>query len=511
MPASLDVLDARILVVDDLEADARLVEALLGGAGFTRVSTVTDPRLACGLHGRERFDLVILDLLMPHMDGFAVLEGLSRIEPECPAPVIVITAEPDLMRRALEAGARDFVGKPLSAIELLPRVRNAIQLGALLREAHARKVALEHTLHERTADLEEAQERYRALVEQSIAGIYIVDDGRWGYLNPRLCEMLGYRLEELIGTESINLVLEEDRARLLDNRRGAFAGAREALKGIFRMRRRDGATVTLSFESRQIEMRGRTVIFGVATDETERTHAQLELEAAYLRLRALSDRVLTVQEEERRRISRELHDDIGQSLVALDIGLHRLAPHVVPSQRAVLDECIEVAGAVREKLREISVDLHPPHLDQLGLQDALRWLVSRHRGLTGIGIQCRFGGVESLRIPPMVEAACYRICQEALSNATRHASPRNIDVELTVRNGQLLALVADDGRGFDQAAQREDLITTGRMGLVSMAERARLAGGRFELTTSPGAGTRVSAVFPIDARATESAPPRERV
>jgi two-component system sensor histidine kinase UhpB len=511
MPASIEVREARILVVDDVDADARLVQALLGAAGFTSVSTLTDPRLACDRHRRDRYDLVILDLLMPHMDGFAVLEALARIEPECPVPVIVITAEPDLLRRALEAGARDFVGKPLSAIELLPRVRNAIQLGALMREAHARKVALERTLSERTADLEEAQDKYRALVEQSIAGIYIIDDGRWEYLNPRLCEMLGYRDEELIGTDSINLVVEEDHARLLDNRRRAFAGDREALKGIFRMRRRDGAVLTVSFEARLIELHGRTVIFGVATDETERTHAQLQLEAAYVRLRALSDRVLAVQEEERRRISRELHDDIGQSLVALDIGLHRLAPHVAASRRAALDECIEVAGAVREKLREISLDLHPPHLDQLGLQDALRWLVSRHRDLTGLGIECRFAAVESLRIAPAIEAACYRICQEALSNATRHSSARHIEVELTVRNGQLVAAVADDGNGFDPGAQREALLTTGRMGLVSMAERARLAGGRFELTTVAGAGTRVSATFPIDACAAQSAAPRERV
>ena len=129
----------------------------------------------------------------------------------------------------------------------------------------------------------------------------------------------------------------------------------------------------------------------------------------------------------------------------------------------------------------------------------------------GIEIACRVEGVENLRVSPTIEAACYRICQEALSNATRHASARNIRVELKVCDGQLLAHVADDGHGFDQGVQRQELITTGKLGLVSMAERARLAGGRFELKTSPGSGTRVSAAFPIDARAAESTPPRERV
>jgi len=235
------------------------------------------------------------------------------------------------------------------------------------------------------------------------------------------------------------------------------------------------------------------------------------LQRANQELRILSDRVLEVQAEERRRISRELHDDIGQSLVALDIGLHRLQPHVAAPRRAILDECIGVAANVREKLREISVDLHPPHLDQLGLRDALAWLVSRHAELTGFAIECRFAGVDDLEIPLAVEAACYRICQEALSNATRHARARRITVDLEARHGQLVARVADDGSGFDRAAQQEAFLTSASMGLISMEERARLAGGRFDVRTAPGAGTCVSAVFPIDARAAESPASRQRV
>ena len=482
MPGAIDVRDARILVVDDLDSDARLVEAMLTGSGFSSVTITTEPARAVELHRANRYDLIILDVLMPGMDGFQVLDELAAIEPQRPLPVIVSTAEPDHMKRALEAGARDFVGKPVRLVELLPRVRNAI----------------------------EAEGRYRALVEQSLAGIYIVEDGRWLYANPRLCEWLGYRFEEMRGRPSIDFIVEEDRARLLENRRRAFAGDRTALKGDFRMRRRDGSVVSMSFESRLIEQSGRVVIFGVAQDVTERERAQADLQRALQRLRTLSDRVLAVQEEERRHISRELHDDVGQMLVALDIGLHRLEPHVAQEQARLLSECINVTAGIREKIREISVELHPPHLDQLGLQDALRWLVNRHREITGLEIECAFDGLNGLRVPPPMEAACYRICQEALSNATRHANPRRIAVELALRHGRLVIRISDDGVGFDEEAQRAGLITSGSMGLVSMQERARLAGGRFEVKSAPGAGTCVSAVFPLDAHG-ESAPRKQPV
>ena len=482
MPGAIDVRDARILVVDDLESDARLVEAMLVGSGFSCVTTTTDAARVVELHRENRYDLIILDVLMPGMDGFQVLDAIAAVEPQRPLPVIVSTAEPDHMKRALEAGARDFVGKPVRLVELLPRVRNAL----------------------------EAEGRYRALVEQSLAGIYIVEDGCWVYANPRLCEWLGYRFEEMRGRPSIDFIVEEDRARLVENRRRAFEGDRTALKGDFRMLRRDGGIINMSFESRLIEQAGRVVIFGVAQDITDRERAQVELRRALQRLRTLSNRVLAIQEEERRHIARELHDDVGQLLVALDIGLHRLAPHVAGTHELLVSECIKVAAGIREKLREISVELHPPHLDQLGLQDALRWLVSRHRQMTGIDIECNFRDVDGMLLPPLVESACYRICQEALSNATRHAKAHKITVELALRHGRLVIRIADDGVGFDQDAQRAGLITSGSMGLVSMEERTRLAGGRFEMKSAPGAGTCISAVFPMDGLA-QSIPALRRI
>jgi PAS domain S-box-containing protein len=499
MSFPVSVLDARILIVDDREADARLVESMLAGAGFSRVTSASDPFTVCELHREHRYDLVILDVLMPGMDGFEVMEGLKAIDPDGYLPVIVVTAEPDHMKRALDAGAKDFIGKPIRMIELLARVRNVLQIGLLLRSAKAHGRTLEGMLHERTADLRDAEGRFRALVEQSIAGIYIVEDGRYSYANPRLCELLGYTAEELRGIPTIDLVLDEDRERFVANRRRREAGDSTVFAATYRFRARDGRILHLNLSGKMLELKGRRVLFGIAQDVSAGVHAQELLLNANERLRILSRRVLAIQEDERRNISRELHDDVGQSLLALNIGLHRLEGHVDGAQRDLLAECVDVTNAVQEKLRELSVELHPPQLDQLGLQDALRWLVNRQRGMTGLAIECRFKDIEGASIPAAVASACYRICQEGLNNATRHSQARHIGIELRSREGSLELSISDDGVGFDELAKREGVSQLDSLGLISMEERARLAGGELQLHTAPGAGTRVIALFPLEA------------
>jgi two-component system sensor histidine kinase UhpB len=496
MPGPAALRDARILVVDDNDADARLIEAILRGNGYRDVTVETDSAAACELHRVAPFDLVILDLIMPGLDGFGLMQRLHALDPSLPVPVIAVTAEPDHMKRALEEGARDFIGKPLRKVELISRVRNALELGALLKAARRRGEALEQTLEERTRNLRDVEHRFGALVEQSVAGVYIEEEGRFVYANPSLCDWLGYTMEELHGMPSLDLVHPDDRERLQHARMLREAGLPTPPSAMYRMIARDGRIVHLSVSGRLIFLDGHKVLFGVAQDVTDREHAREELERANERLRSLSRRMLDLQEEERRNISRELHDDVGQSLLALNIALHRLDERIGPADRALAQECIEMTNVVHERVREMSLQLHPPHLDQLGLHDALRWLVSRHRHLTGLDIEFRLHGSDRPRAAPAVEAACYRICQEALSNATRHAQARHISVELHQRDGAVEIAIADDGVGFDEPLKRKDLVTSGSLGLISMEERARLAGGRLEIRTRPGAGTRVAASFP---------------
>ena len=131
MVRAADILSSRVLVVDDQEANVLLLERMLRGAGYTSVESTTDPRLVCELHRKNRYALILLDLKMPDMDGFQVMEGMKEIDPEGHLPVLVITAEPGHKLRALRAGARDFVSKPLDLAEVLMRGQNIIEVSLL--------------------------------------------------------------------------------------------------------------------------------------------------------------------------------------------------------------------------------------------------------------------------------------------------------------------------------------------------------------------------------------------
>lgn len=134
MARSADILNAGILIVDDKEANVLLLERMLRGAGYLSVSSTTDPREVCDLHRRNRYGLILLDLQMPGMDGFQVMEGLKEIEPDGYLPVLVVTAQPDHKLRALNAGAKDFVSKPFDLAEVLARVSNMLEVRLLFAE-----------------------------------------------------------------------------------------------------------------------------------------------------------------------------------------------------------------------------------------------------------------------------------------------------------------------------------------------------------------------------------------
>jgi signal transduction histidine kinase len=206
--------------------------------------------------------------------------------------------------------------------------------------------------------------------------------------------------------------------------------------------------------------------------------------------------MLALQEDERRAISRELHDDIGQTLGALKIGLHRLTSASPADAAPLVLGCLEAAEQALEKVRLLAMDLRPPQLDQLGLGDALEWLAQRQSAVCGVPIICELGGFEA-RPPSPVESACYRIVQEALNNAARHAAASRVTIEVESDGTSTRLVVNDDGVGFDVDAARVRVVRTGSMGLIGMEERAQLAGGRLTVRSAPRQGTTVSATFPL--------------
>jgi PAS domain S-box-containing protein len=159
------ILSAKILVVDDQEANVRLLEQMLSEAGYTCIASTMDPHEVYALYRQNHYDLILLDLQMPGMDGFQVLEGLKKIELYGYLPVLVITAQPGHKLRALQAGAKDFVSKPFDLVEVQTRIHNMLEVRLLYEKLENYNRKLERTVAERTAELRESEARFRRLTE----------------------------------------------------------------------------------------------------------------------------------------------------------------------------------------------------------------------------------------------------------------------------------------------------------------------------------------------------------
>src|SRR5665811_2240993 len=151
-----DILNAGILIVDDQESNISLLEQLLSEAGYTCVASTMNPREVCALHRKNRYDLILLDLQMPGMDGFHVMEGLKTNDADTYLPVIVLTAQPGHKLRALQAGAKDFISKPFDLVEVKTRIHNMLEVRLLYKTLESYSKELEQTVQERTAELRES-------------------------------------------------------------------------------------------------------------------------------------------------------------------------------------------------------------------------------------------------------------------------------------------------------------------------------------------------------------------
>jgi CheY-like chemotaxis protein len=159
MISPVDILNAGILIVDDLEANVLLLEQILQGAGYRCVASTMDPLEVCELHRKNGYDLILLDLQMPGMDGFQVMEGLKAIETDCYASVLVISGQPGHKLRAIAAGAKDFISKPFDLAEVKTRIHNMLEARLLYNKIDNYNKALEQTVQEQTGELVSANEQ----------------------------------------------------------------------------------------------------------------------------------------------------------------------------------------------------------------------------------------------------------------------------------------------------------------------------------------------------------------
>ena len=205
MIQSEDILAAKILIVDDQESNVQLLEQLLHSAGYTGVTSTMNPEQVCALHSKNAYDLILLDLQMPVMDGFAVMGGLKADTTDAYLPVIVLTAQPGHKLRALQSGAKDFVSKPFDLVEVKTRIHNMLEVRLLYKRLADFNKVLEQTVLERTAELRESEARYRSLTELASDWYWEQDEnGSFTKVSGPVLEMLGMRVDGVRGTSQDN-------------------------------------------------------------------------------------------------------------------------------------------------------------------------------------------------------------------------------------------------------------------------------------------------------------------
>lgn len=198
-----DILDANILIVDDQDINVSLLEEILRGAGYTCITSTQDPFEVCELYRNNCYDLILLDLQMPRMDGFQVMEKLKEIETNDYLPVLVITAQPNQKLRALQAGAKDFISKPFDLAEVQTRIYNMLELRLLYKQIKKYNKTLEQTIQVRTAELEKSEARFRRLTELSSDWHWEQDEaGHFTNVCGPVLEMLGIQINDLLSTSS---------------------------------------------------------------------------------------------------------------------------------------------------------------------------------------------------------------------------------------------------------------------------------------------------------------------
>ena len=242
--------------------------------------------------------------------------------------------------------------------------------------------------------------------------------------------------------------------------------------------------------------RGKPIkVFGACIDVTEQRHSERALRQAAQDLHGLTRRLVQAEEAERRRIAGELHDRVGQQLSALNINLDLISrdASLAPATRKRLEDSIGLVDGTLQSIESVMAELRPPLLDEYGLGAALGWHAEEFSRRTGIEVSVEDAAHEAAR-ELRVEAALalFRIAQEALNNVLKHARARNVNIEISRVENQVMLAVRDDGQGFDASRARR-----GRWGMTTMRERAEAAGGSLKVETAPGQGTRVVATLPL--------------
>jgi PAS domain S-box-containing protein len=469
------------LTVETAASEAEAVEKLTGAA--------------------SEFDVVVCDLQLSGLDGVALIDRVREQGLDLAFIFLIPANGAAAAQTALREGASDFL---FQGTQTGPEL--ALRVGLAIERQRGARAGGESTPADRTRGSATSLENDKQLKMALAAGqlsLWAWDLGtQVTHFSGHWKTPLGYADDEIDhnGADWEVHCHPADLIRIKELTTQYLIKPWPGFTSEFRMRHKDGSwhwfLLRADLES---DGAGHPVrMIGWYIDITDLKQQQAELTRSSVSLQKLSRRLLEVQETERRHLARELHDEIGQVLTAAKIQFESTSLH--PAAGPIAARC-RAAAALLDRLlaqvRSLSLDLRPPLLDDLGLMAALRWLVEQQQARVRTPRVHLESGPAFERCDPAIEIACYRVAQEALTNALRHARAHSISILLAREDGALRLSVRDDGIGFDPEAARARAERGGSLGLLSMHERISLTGGTLELRSSSGHGTRISAVFPL--------------
>lgn len=364
------------------------------------------------------------------------------------------------------------------------RLREVEYVTQRLADGNLQSVLLDLSERKRAErERDENRQRYEELVEQAADGIMVRQPGgRIVFVNGAACRMLGYSRQELLGMEMAKVVDRESLEQVRDLRPGEMRFFER------RLRHKQGYWVPVETSAYRLMNGDFQNIFHDISERLRTAEA----------LRTLPKQLLDAQEAERRRIARELHDEIGQALTATQIRLRDLEAQSQGAPAAKqAGEIAAMVGALLQQVRRMSLDLRPAVLDDLGLAAAIRWFMREHVPEGHVRVELEV----PLTLPRpsvAVEAAMFRAFQSAITNVLRHAEASCVQVSLRFAVPRLTLEVHDDGKGFDLAAARQRARQGGSLGLLGMEEWISLSGGTISIESQPGHGTTVRAVVLVE-------------
>ena len=382
---------------------------------------------------------------------------------------------------------------------LAARAASAIQNAQLFEQSQHYVGELEERIAERNrveAALRQSEERYRELFENARDAMYVHDlQGTYTSINHAAEKLSGYARDEIVGHNFSEFIAAEHIKQVRERFCNKLAKRGETTYEV-EIIGKDGRRVPVEVSSRAIYENGVIVgVQGTARDITERKLAQDALQM-------FSRQLIEAQEDERRRIARELHDQIGQVLTAVKMNLHavRRVCHTKEATVHIKDNIEAVDEALR-LVRDLSVDLRPPLLDDLGLVTALHWYVDRYARRTEVSAEVLIEVKDpNERFSRDVETACFRIAQEALTNIARHAHANRVWLRLRKKQNTLILTIKDDGVGFDPRSLRRRAPRTATLGLLGMQERAHAANGILEINAAISRGTEIRLEIPLTSK-----------